>query len=451
MAQSTTLDVESFGYKPQIEICNTGTKTGPHTFSYELDDVKETEVILLSQDGQISQYLSLDFINGMTTPLIKKQNEYIKFKKLDNLKYQLTIIQSPIEIFSSILGQENVAASSWMKDLGSMNSDSLSLGKLSLADIVLPGTHDSGTFNLTLHVVEPPDSFVGDIDQACAILNSFGIEINCNDTQEVAEVLSLPWSVTQVTDWYGQLQTGCRSFDYRGYYNTNTSEWVAQHSLYGTSLTSPSELTKQVTNFLQQNEGEIVVIEYSIYGDGDKNDLVSQFLAGLGEYGYNWDSGVILPGNPSISEMIGNNQRAIIVEANGGQRSPVSSGIVNDYPDSCNKTQILSYDANAIELFAQELPNAMRKIGYQDTPDVECIVFGTIGSLVIPGNLECEKYFGFSCSIDLMGYIDQLNALFSLSYVLDSYSTLTPISKAQYFGNIWNFDHPGLLFRFLFL
>ena len=398
---------------------------------------------MLQLNEKTSQKLEIDFSNITISPLKSNEKQYIKFSKENENIYKLIVVHSPSDIFSFF--NFNVQPNSWMKDLGSMNSSSNSFGQLPLSNIVLPGTHDSGTFNLTLNVVNPPDSFVEDIDKACNLLNLFGIDINCNDAQEVAEVLSLPWSVTQVTNWYGQLQTGCRSFDYRGYYNTVTDEWVAQHSLYGTSKTSPAALSSQVKLFLDENPGEIVLIEYSIYGNGNKSDLVDQFMNGLGKYAYNWDSGVVIPGNPSIYTMIQNNQRAIIVEANTGQRSPVSQGIVNDYPNSCNKTQILSYDANAIGLFAGEQANAMRKLGFQATPDVECIVLGTVGVLV-PGNLICNSLFGFKCSADLMGYINQIDQYFTLSYVLESYSKINSITQATYFGNIWNFDHPNWSF-----
>ena len=299
---------------------------------------------------------------------------------------------------------------------------------------------------MTTKVVEPPDSFVGVIDEVCGKLNQYGIQINCNDTQEVSELLSLPWSITQTTNWYGQLHTGCRSFDYRAYFNTETNEWVAEHSLYGTNKTSPAALTAQVSRFLDENPGEIVIIEYKIYGSGDKDDLVAQFLKGLGKYAHNWNDGVEIPGNPTIAEMISNNQRAIVVQENGGQRDPVNQGIVNDYPNSCNRSEILAYDANAINLFSQEQPNAMRKLGFQDTADADCIVGGMVGDLILPGNKYCELHFGFKCSADLMGFINQLNPLFTLEYVISSYIQNKPIAEANYFGNLWNFDNPDWSF-----
>ena len=400
--------------------------------SFELDKiVHSTELYCYNDENDVRIYSLIVFSNG----IISCENDDLVIQYLEDGNWIIYIVPLISEL----------SPTNWMAQLGSMKTDSYSLGSMTLVDIVLPGTHDSGTFNLTTTVVEPPDSFVEIIDTACEDLNNIGYTINCNDTQQVAEILSLPWSITQRVNWYGQLQTGCRSFDYRGYYDERTSKWVIEHSLIGTNRTTPATLSAEVVKFLNENPGELVIIEYNVYGSGDINDLVSEFMKGLGKYGYHWTDGVTIPGNPTISNMILNNQRAILVAENGGQRSSVTQGIVNDYPNSCIQSTILDYDSNAIGLFAQESPDAMRKLGYQTTVDAECIVIGTAG-FVVPGNTICELTMGFDCSADLMGYINQLNSLFDISYVIQSYTSIKPLKDANYFGNIWNFDHPDWSF-----
>ena len=83
----------------------------------------------------------------------------------------------------------------------------------------------------------------------------------------------------------------------------------------------------------------------------------------------------------------------------------------------------------------------MRKIGYQATADVDCIVRGFVGQLLERDSSYCVPFIGFDCSIQLLGYIDQLNQYFTLGYVLDAYALAKPISQAHYFGNLWNVDN----------
>jgi hypothetical protein len=339
--------------------------------------------------------------------------------------------------------RNNNSVSKWMELLGSMDNSTHSIGSLSLAQFVLPGSHDSGTFNLTLEAALPPDAFIGVAVDICHLLRIFGVKLNCSNIEEVSDVISYPWAVTETMDWWEQLTIGgARSFDYRGYYDKSIKTWVAQHSLAGGLSSSVANLTQSVASFLQQNRGELVLIEYTVYQGGNESDLVQQLVDGVAPFGYLWQSGVTIPGNPSISDMIAANQRAIIVRANGNQQGNVSQGISNDWPNSCNNSFIHQYDQKAIANFASMQPDAMRKFAWQATADVECIVFGMLG-VIENNNDKCQKLFGFNCTATLMGIINQLNSEFSLQLVLDAYTSVTPLSKALYFGNVWNFDHPN--------
>ena len=391
--------------------------------------------------------------NLILTQLRTNQQINIKFAKLNNeITFKTTSHSSNIIFFlqkqtKQLYIIEKISSSqanNWMELLGSQNATKGSLGSLTLAEIALPGTHDSGTFSLTLQTVEPPDSFVLIMNDVCAILNNHNIPLNCSDADKIAEFLSYPWSVTQKVNWKNQMESGCRSFDYRAY-QRGSNDWVIQHSLTGSNFTSPQELSSAVVNFLEKNPGELIIIEYTIYDSGNETELINLFLTGLGKYGYHWVEGTTIPGNPLISQMIANNQRAILVSENFGQQENVSVGISNDYPDSCNNQFINNYDGNAIQNFAKETANAMRKIAWQITPGAECISLGILGSLIKDNSL-CMNSFGFNCSIDLMGYINQLNPEFNINYVFDEYSQVKPIDQAFYFGNLWNFDHPDWSF-----
>ena len=134
--------------------------------------------------------------------------------------------------------------------------------------------------------------------------------------------------------------------------------------------------------------------------------------------------------------MISNNWRAIIVKANSGY-GPVSMGIQNDYPNSCNIDYIMKYDGDEIVSFSNSSATRMRKLGFQVTANVDCIVDGTLG-VASSDPTVCQKYQGFNCSADLMGYIFQLNSLFSFDYVSEYYFSVA--NPSFYFGNLYNFD-----------
>jgi len=310
--------------------------------------------------------------------------------------------------------------------------------------VVLPGSHDSGTFNLTLKSAQPPDAFVGVVAEACRLLRLFGVKINCTDLEMVAELISFPWAVTQTNNWERQLsEDGVRSFDYRAYYDKQIDggTWVFEHSLAGGIHTSVANATAEIVRWLDQQPGELIVFEYKVFSGGNETDLVQQLLAGLQPYGYHWADGVTIPGNPTISQMIAAQQRAIIVLANGNQGAGnVTQGISNDWPNSCNNSFIHNYDKAAIGKFAVEQPDAMRKFAWQATAGIECIVLGVLGVLA-NDNGECQRAFGFNCTATLLGLINQLNAEFSFQWVLDAYAAVSPLSSAVYYGNIWNFDN----------
>lgn len=393
--------------------------------------------ILLDEGFTLSLGTSGPELKGEGTLKESVRVDIHKGLSMDNMgRIDIVFIDRILSQIASEVSKEH-----WMGDLRSMEECEGCLGSLTLAEVALPGTHDSGTFNLTTESTVPPDEFAELVDEACVLLNILGIDIDCTAAVEVANKLTVPWAVTETTGWTGQLLAGGRSFDYRGYYEEESDIWVIEHSVIGSvPNTTAVMLAQEVRAFLDSHQGEIIIIEYKCQ-NGNCTDLADRFLTHLGPYGYHWTKGVVIPGNPTLAEMVRNDMRAIVVQENGGQRSNVTVGIMNDYPDSCNLTEILSYDSEAIQLFASEDADAMRKIGYQATADVECIVRGFVGQLLEHDSNYCVPFIGFDCSICLLGYIDQLDQYFTLEYVLDAYALVKPISQAQYFGNLWNVDN----------
>ena len=435
-SQEHSIKLIGYGVDSQLVVVNHSqvtlqyTSTQPiHHFIFSLQCAENTTYVIQLGYMTLGE-MTIDGIEGVKLENIIEDDSLIFFQSPLN-DHEIYIISNKLS--------SRVVLTDWMNTLGSLSNTPGALGSLPLVSVALPGTHDSGTFNLTLVPIEPPDAFTLIIQDVCIVLNKFGIEINCTVPEIVADALSYPWAVTQNYDWKLQLEQGARSIDYRGYYLEDTNEWVIQHSLAGTNRTSPEALGHTVVEFLNAHPGELVVIEYTNY-NGNVTDLVNRFTRVLGDLCYHWTDGVTIPGNPTISQMIANNQRAILVAANYNSGGPVNQGISNDYPDSCNLNYILNYDTNAMKNFANETDDAMRKIGYQVTADADCVVLGILGTVLLQSNLLCKPTTGFLCSDTLVGYIKQLNSRFTLHYVVSAFSQVSPILETTYFGNIWNFD-----------
>ncbi len=142
-----------------------------------------------------------------------------------------------------LIGLHNGPTERWMGDLNH------ELHHLRLLDIVLPGTHDSGTYSISSSSRTTPDA-----EDGIAKVAKF-VPLGRN--------VIAGWAKTQNLDIRGQLDRGIRYFDLRlaAFGEVNSlADVSACHSLEGGSLDS---IVNQVRAFLAQpdNQEEIIVLD----------------------------------------------------------------------------------------------------------------------------------------------------------------------------------------------
>lgn len=178
----------------------------------------------------------------------------------------------------------------WMGDRATF------LGSIRLCDLVLPGTHDSATSDITAGSTIDPNAEMG----------SYTFIQNIPYLAPGANSIIANWARNQAFDIATQLSAGIRYFDLR-VSEQNGSYWTV-HSMFGTLLSS---VLQQVSRFLAAHPREIVLLDFNhLYGIQDAGRLGSYILGQLG--------GRIAPGNrysPSskVQELWANNHQAIVL------------------------------------------------------------------------------------------------------------------------------------------
>lgn len=144
---------------------------------------------------------------------------------------------------SYLVGLHNGSTSNWMA------AHAGQLGQLRLMDIVLPGTHDSGTYAISGSSPVMPDAD--------------------SDVAKIAKWVPMSrgaiagWAKTQTLTTLEQLERGIRYFDLRlaaKQYNPHPKDIYATHSLAGASL---AQILSDLVTFLgrTENRREIVVLD----------------------------------------------------------------------------------------------------------------------------------------------------------------------------------------------
>lgn len=136
--------------------------------------------------------------------------------------------------------------SQWMEQMAA------EIGGKQLREVVLPGTHDSGTAAITNTATFSPDEpkFVGKIEPLAKL---FGIN------EELKTVVG-HWAMSQSQTITAQLQAGIRYLDLRLWWNEDDQQIWIVHSM--TSITMAS-LIDQVLDFAKDNPSEIVLLDFN--------------------------------------------------------------------------------------------------------------------------------------------------------------------------------------------
>jgi len=148
-----------------------------------------------------------------------------------------------------------------------------------LANICLPMTHDSGTFDLSDEMAPDPAEWIVELENALAKiaqdLNDAGILPYVADPLAwlLDEILVSLKGLTTATkqDIATQLRMGIRGFDFRMY--NKGGVYYTYHGLQSTSTFN--SMLNDIRDFLSQTDGEIVYVNLSHYIGFEGNDLTT--------------------------------------------------------------------------------------------------------------------------------------------------------------------------------
>lgn len=165
-----------------------------------------------------------------------------------------------------------------------------------LKELVIPGSHDSGTFYLDQDMEVGPD----ESPTIQALGSIFG---------KVAKSVVYSWSVTQSLSIYEQLLSGIRYLDLRVAYRAEDKHIRILHGLYGWTI---EQILAEVNMFVAKFPKEIVILDFNHFYNMDSTahaSLADTLLSSFSEI-------FRAPGedgpNVTLQEMWGNEEKVII-------------------------------------------------------------------------------------------------------------------------------------------
>ena len=131
------------------------------------------------------------------------------------------------------------------------------LGPLTLREMILPGTHDSGAYALTTSMA--PDITGSDfMNSLIAFAEKLGLPV---------QDIITPWALSQTLDFQQQAEAGVRYFDLRVCWNG--SDFVTYHFETGNRIDT---LLDDLATFLAANPTEIIVVEAQVWAPANVSD-----------------------------------------------------------------------------------------------------------------------------------------------------------------------------------
>jgi hypothetical protein len=160
------------------------------------------------------------------------------------------------------------ATAHWMKD----SQDFLKNKKI--FDIVLPGNHNAGSFNMSTEATPDAPTIIKTIERfrkaqlAVPIVGQI-IGAIAGDIEKDALEFTRNWAQTQSMDIYHQLLGGIRYFDLRVLFDPKTNQYRFHHSVMGTNV---EDALHQIKVFNLNNPEELILLEIDLSGT-DKNSF----------------------------------------------------------------------------------------------------------------------------------------------------------------------------------
>ncbi|KAJ7378258.1 PI-PLC X domain-containing protein 2 [Desmophyllum pertusum] len=150
------------------------------------------------------------------------------------------------------VGDNDIDYSRWMENLP--NEKQL----IPLTDLVIPGSHDSGTFSLDKNTEIGPD-------EPC-LIRTLGRCCGCCGSGGCVKSVVHNWSVTQSKTIYEQLTSGIRYLDLRVAYRSKDKKIHLLHGLYGWTV---QRVLDDVNRFVAENPKEIVILDFNHFYNMD--------------------------------------------------------------------------------------------------------------------------------------------------------------------------------------
>lgn len=184
----------------------------------------------------------------------------------------LTGVVWPVQLAPEAGAQSQATNANWMGDMAD------AIGNVPLNRVVLPGTHDAGTYAISPSSEESPDSplpaIKEDINQAVDDLGLGAVVGLIDAIGPTLKPILASWAKTQDHTMSQQLAGGVRYFDLRVCPKGN--ELYICHSLYGENITVILDAVRQ---FIDAHPDEIVLLDFNNLDNNDVPGQQREFLA----------------------------------------------------------------------------------------------------------------------------------------------------------------------------
>lgn len=263
-----------------------------------------------------------------------------------------------------------------------MNDDWEEIKGLKITQLAIPGTHDSGTFDLSLFAAP-------NMKDAKLIreLDEIGVDLP-------AEIIR-NWATSQGSNFSQQLIHGARYFDIR----TTMSDGVFHTYHYLLSLVRIEELLEQISSFLNNTSRECLVLDFSHFDNIQNIDLLYQMI--ISKIGY-----ALFPKSsefPSLSYMVEQGKRVIaMLEDPGDMHMFWERRIISHWADTPDLNVLVS-DQKA---FLESSPQAsslqlFRKLQWVLTENVDLVLKALLDIFFHPRTL---LELSFECNVELFNF-----------------------------------------------
>jgi hypothetical protein len=307
-------------------------------------------------------------------------------------------------IFSLVHTAYSLTPATWIGDsLGT-------IGNLTLKELTLTGTHDSGTYYLTDKPMPGDQSALWEdlYKLADALDKSVGS-------------VAREWGQSQDQNFYKQMQGGIRYFDLRSGWDKDSKKWVTFHFVIGSPV---QYLLQNISQFLNDHPQEIVIVEMTHFegypSSADITELKQMVTSILGPYLFPVD----LSFGFTVGQMVSSGKRAIVTMEQGYDNQVIwpPSSIHNTYADTSDLSKMVEYNNKTVQKFmASPWPEQLFKISWTLTPD------GTVITESIlpwkPGSLIKLADYGNKALPSFYNSIKKLNWRMGNILIIDHYES----------------------------